>query len=314
MSKAKILISGLGGSLFPYLHEQLKDKYDLFYVDNNIHLKEIYPNYNVYHLPLVNSPNYLNEIENIIAKNKITIYIPLIDEEIAPITEAFSNKLIVIAPVLDFVKLALNKYELMLKLNEKCISLIESYTADNYNFEMAYPIFLKPIFGRGSRGIFKISNREQYEAYFKLYPKYSKKDILVQEFVEGQEYTIGVLTNNLNELIVVNSKKVLQKNGITQMAVIENNELINDVVKKIIAEFKPSGPFNVQLYITPDNKIKIFEINPRFSTTTVMSYAAEIDEVSLFLNFYNKNYNSEIIFPEDGLNLYRRWENVFYRS
>lgn len=310
----KILISGIGGSLFPYLHEQLKNSYKLFYVDNNIHLKKIYPNYNFYNVPLVTDPNYFVEIEQIINENKIEVYLPLIDEEIAPAIEKFSNKLIVIAPTLDFVNLCINKYDLMLKLKEYGISSIESFTADKYNFEMAFPVFLKPIMGRGSRGIFKISNKEQYEAYFKLYPEYSKKNILVQEYVSGQEYTVGALTNNLNELITINSKKVLQKKGITQMAVIENNKLINNVVKQIVTEFKPSGPFNVQLYITKDNEIKIFEINPRFSTTTALSYAAKIDEISLFLNFYNKKYDSEIIYPKDGINIYRRWESIFYNS
>lgn len=310
----KLLISGLGGSLFPFLHDQLKNKYELYYVDSNIHLKNIYPDYNFFHVPLVSDPDYFIEIDRIINTHKINIYLPLIDEEIVPLIEKFADKLIIISPSLEFARLCINKYELMQQLKNSRISTIESYTADNYSFELNYPVFLKPISGRGSRGIFKISNKDQYEAYFKLYPEYSKKDILVQENIDGQEYTIGVLTNNMNELMVINSKKVVQKKGITQMAVTENNELINIVIKKLVSEFKPSGPFNVQLYITPEKQIKIFEINPRFSTTTVMSYAAKIDEISLFLDFYNKNFAAEIIVPKDGLNLYRRWESIFYHS
>ena len=39
----KLLISGLGGSFFPYLHNQLESKFELYYVDNNINLKKCLP-------------------------------------------------------------------------------------------------------------------------------------------------------------------------------------------------------------------------------------------------------------------------------
>ena len=310
----KLLVSGLGGSFFPYLHNQLKGKFELYYVDNNINLKNVYPDYNFHHVPLVTDINYLNILEQIINQNDIDAYLPLIDEEIELIIKRFSNKLIIIAPNLDFVKLCLNKYDLMAKLEQKNLSVIKTYTADNYSEELQYPIFLKPILGRGSRGIFKIDNKEQYDAYFILYNQYLPSDILVQENIIGQEYTIGVLTNNLDDIIVINSKKVLSKKGITQRAVTEVNELINSVVKKIVLEINPKGPFNVQLFINNNNEIKIFEINPRFSTTTIMSYAANIDEVSLFLDHYDKKYSSKILEPKEGLNLYRRWESLFYNN
>ena len=43
--KLKLLVSGLGGSLFPYLHEQLQDKYEMYYVDADEQLEKIYAHY-----------------------------------------------------------------------------------------------------------------------------------------------------------------------------------------------------------------------------------------------------------------------------
>ena len=310
----KILISGLGGSFFPYFNDQLKKLYDLYYVDSNEQLKYIYPEYNFFHLPSVSDPNYLICLEKIINQNNIDVYLPLIDEEIIDVINYFSDKIIVLAPNLEFVKLCLNKYDLMLKLKELNISNINSYKADNYSQEIDYPIFLKPISGRGSRGIFKISNKSQYESYFNLYSQYKKSDIIVQQNIIGQEYTVGVLVNNLGDLIVINSKRVLNKKGITQMAVTENNELINSTVKDLISKMTVTGPFNIQLYITAKNEVKIFEINPRFSTTTIMSYAARIDEVTLFLKYFNVKYELDLIQPAEGINLFRRWESLFFKT
>ena len=82
MIKKKILLSGLGGSLFPYLHEKLKDTYDLFYVDADSSLKRLYPDYNFFPAPLVVDSSYINFIKDIIITHSIDVYIPLIDEEI----------------------------------------------------------------------------------------------------------------------------------------------------------------------------------------------------------------------------------------
>ena len=77
----KIIISGLGGSLFPYLHHKLKSNYELFYVDLDSELSKIYKDYNFQALPVIDV-SYISFIENLIHKLKIDIYIPLIDEEI----------------------------------------------------------------------------------------------------------------------------------------------------------------------------------------------------------------------------------------
>jgi carbamoyl-phosphate synthase large subunit len=286
----KLLISGLGGSLFPYLDEQIRDDYEIHYIDNNENLSYIYPDVNFHHVPLVNSDEYYSAIRKIVDSHKIDVYIPLIDEEIIPAIDNFGSELMVIAPRKEFVELCLNKFNLMRALDKSNISQITSYTADKYNFELDFPIFLKPLNGRGSRGIAKILNKKMYHAYFDMYPQFKIEDILVQPNIEGQEYTVGALTNNLNELVAVNSRKVISKKGITQMAVIEKDDSVTELVKQVVSELNPSGPFNIQLFKTADGDLKIFEINPRFSTTSILSYAIGVDEIKLFIENYNKSF------------------------
>ena len=59
---------------------------------------------------------------------------------------------------------------------------------------------------------------------------------------------------------------------------------------------------------------KIFEINPRFSTTTIMSYEGGVDEISLFINQLGISQINSIIQPKSGIVLLRRWESVFYNE
>ncbi len=308
-----ILISGVGGSMFPYLHEKLKNSNNLFYVDSDASIRELYPDYNFYHAPLVTAASYPEFIKNIIRKNSVDLYIPGIDEEIEVAhkikMEMPSFKLL--SPDLSFCKIAMRKDLLMKELDKYQISSIQTWTGDSFKWADGKEYFIKPISGRGSRGIRKITSAKELEAYY-LLEKYTPKEILVQECIKGQEYTVGALINNIGDIIYISSRKIISKRGITIKAVTENNSLIEDTVLKINKYLKPNGPINVQLYISEEGEVKIFEINPRFSTTTIMSYEAGIDEIALWLKYYDKKYDGEILRPREKLVIHRRWENIFY--
>ncbi|GJM33458.1 MAG: carbamoyl phosphate synthase [Saprospiraceae bacterium] len=313
--KKNLLLSGLGGSLFPYLHHYLQRYYHLFYVDSNQTLSQLYPGLNFFHSPLVTEKAYESLIKEIISSHKIHYYIPLIDEEILFAKNKINgfHDVHVISPQESFVKLCLNKFDLMNKLRDASISNVESYTGANFNWEIKAPIFIKPITGRGSRGIRKIKSPKELNAYYELEP-YQPEEIIIQPFLEGTEYTVGVLVNNVNKAIAISSKRIISKKGITIMAVTENNKAIDEVVLKIVDKLKPGGPFNVQLILTPDSEVKIFEINPRFSTTSIMEFEGGLDLFSLYIGNLNQDYQGDIQRPKSGLVLHRRWENCFYEA
>lgn len=308
----KLLLSGLGGSLFPYLHEKLSSRYELYYVDSDHSLTLLYPDYHFFPAPSVTDPSYAEFIKGLISKFAIDVYIPLIDEEllVAKMKIDGFNNVKVLTPSSAFCELSLNKFRLMKALSEKGISQINSWMGQE-NEEWNYPVFVKPVSGRGSRGIKKISNKDQLDAYF-LLEGYAPHEILIQELISGTEYTIGATVNNLNDVLSISIKRVIRKKGITQIAITEDNAFLTNIVKRVVQELKPGGPVNIQLFLTAENQVKIFEINPRFSTTTVMSYADDIDEIGLFLNHYNSHYEQEPVQPRAGITLHRRWESIFY--
>ena len=58
--------------------------------------------------------------------------------------------------------------------------------------------------------------------------------------------------------------------------------------KKIASSFNEDHVYNIQLIKSKDdNAIKIFEINPRFSTTTCMIPAIGIDPFTIDLSTYD---------------------------
>ena len=232
MIKNKILISGLGGSLFPYLNEKLVEKgFEILYVDSNEELKFIYPDLKLYTSPIVIDDKYINFILGLIEKNDINYYLPLIDEEllIAKSIGYIKKDLKVLIPSKSFIELCLNKFKLMKKLNELDISKTKSFLDSNFNWEIDPPIFVKPNFGRGSRGIKKVYNKLQFEAY----RQENKDEILIQPIIEGIEYTVGVLVNNENEILSISPKRIIKKDRVTINAVTENNSIIYGLATKL---------------------------------------------------------------------------------
>ncbi|HLP51890.1 MAG TPA: ATP-grasp domain-containing protein [Chitinophagales bacterium] len=312
MSK-RLLISGLGGSLFPYLHGQLiKEGYQPYYVDSNTELKYVYPDLDFTAAPLTTSAGYKQFISDICIENKIDVYIPLIDEEIITALEIEETLpgLVVIVPDKKFSALCLDKYKLMKALKDKGISINPTYMGHEFSWQFAFPVFVKPNIGRGSRGIRKIESSEQLAAYYTL-ENYKPEEVIIQPYIEGTEYTVAVVANRKNKLVSISPKRIIQKKGITISAITETNSLIEDVTNKIIDQLQPCGPFNMQLFVTKNNEPVVFEINPRFSTTTVLSYEAGLKEITLYINQLH-NENPTIQRAADGVYIYRRWENVFY--
>lgn len=308
--KKRLLISGVGGSLFPYLIKKLEKKYDLFLIDSDPLVAKLYQNKNILIVPLVKENSFEDTIIKIIKQHNIDFYIPLIDEEILKAIDiAKKTGIKALSPSKEFVELSLDKYKLMKKLKEEKISNIKTIIAKEFKNDIDYPVFLKPNIGRGSRGIRKIANDAELEAYFTL-EEYSKDEVLVQPFIGGEEYTVSVTVNNLNKLIAIVPKLVFIKQGVTKHAKSCKNEQIEKACKKIVQTLKPKGSFNVQLKIY-NNEIFIFEINPRYSTTLVLSVESGINEIDLNIANCDKD---DVKYIEDfkEITLIRRWDNFFY--
>lgn len=313
MSKKTVLISAAAGSFFPYLSKSLRGKYKLILTDTSDIIDRLYPDDITIVVPPVDAADFENRLEEIITKHKINFYIPTIDKEILKILK-IADKLFgpaVICPNKEFAMAALNKYQLMCVLSDLGISRVDTYLASNFEGQIKYPVFMKPVSSTGSRGARLIENDNQFNSYLKL-EKYLPEEVMVQEYLDGEEFTVSVAVNNLNRLMAIVPKKVILKKGITQHAVTQKNKIISRICRKIVERMRPCGPFNVQL-IMKDKQARIFEINPRFSTTSILTCEAGINEFEMCIENYGKRNVNPIDNFKENIYLYRRWESLFYK-
>ena len=133
-----------------------------------------------------------------------------------------------------------------------------------------YPCIVKPIFGRGSMGVYKCESREELEFYMD-----KVKEPLVQEFIEGDEYTIDVLSDKEgNTLSVVPRIRIATDSGISVKAkTVYDEEMILhsvDISKKL----NLFGPSCIQC-IKSQSGLKFIEVNTRFGGGSVLSLKAD---------------------------------------
>ena len=131
--------------------------------------------------------------------------------------------------------------------------------------EKDLPIYLKPKFGAGGEGNRVLSNKHDL-----LSARYlPQEDWVVQELLTGEnnEYTCVIFKcDKFIETIQLKRELYGDRTG---KAEVVNNLTVKKLLLGLAESLDFTGSLNVQLKIT-DNGPKIFEINPRISSTVMM--------------------------------------------
>jgi len=212
-------------------------------------------------------------------RQSVDIAIPLVDEESALFKAANPSK--VLTPTETFIRACLDKRELMRVLGGIGVTVPRTYNRtktidDTAPFDLLYPWVIKPRTGRGSRGVAIIRSRQEGLAHAETAGYLDA--LIIQEYIDGPEYTVSVVCDQRNTVHAVVPKEIIDKRGSTRLAVTRRNKAIDQVCRDIAEKLNPCGPFNVQLRMR-DGVPYVFEINPRFSGTVNLTIAAGCDEV-----------------------------------
>ena len=286
-----VLLTGAGGAVVPILIESLRKKgYRVLAADMDSNAIGLYIADQGYLIPGGLSQDFYPILKEICLKEKVSAVVPLVDEELIASLELEKEGVVVLLPKREFVAICLDKLILMQRLKAVDINVPKTcLVTDDYS-EMHFPLIVKPRTGRGSRGVRIAESEQDLLSFIKASP-YASQELLLQEYINGPEYTISVVVWRDGEVQAVIPKEIISKKGITHIAVTRRNFKIESMCCKVQEQLKADGPFNVQLRIdSVTNEPYIFEINPRFSTSISLTMAAGIDELGglLFQAFNGK--------------------------
>jgi carbamoyl-phosphate synthase large subunit len=229
-----------------------------------------------YPVPLSTSPEYLSAIEDICRVERIGLLIPTIDDELtlfARAVDRFEQQGIRVAVSPPTTTETCNdKFGTWRTLSAAGLPVAPTYLPEGLPATPAFPLFIKPRFGRGSVGAFPV--RDERELAFFL--SYVDTPVL-QPYLAGPEFTIDLLCDfNGRALSVVPRERVVIRSGVVDRGRTVKDAALIELGVACAREMRCIGALNIQCRVV-DGQPVIFEINPRFSGGIPLTIAAGAD-------------------------------------
>ena len=281
----RLFFTGAGGSACESIYKLLNDKYDLYFGDADIcSIDKRIPKVRRHKIPFAYESNFIPDLIKLCKKLKIDILIPGVDEELIKIAKARQKfePTKVLLPDLEFIKKMGDKFSMVKNFERSNLPFPKTIKLDDNLNKINFPCILKPTNGRGSKDV-KLLNLPEEAKIIRLDNTLKREEIILQEKVEGIEYTVQMIANEVNQLQAVVPVRIEIKKGITIRAYTENNEIVSKACVEIHNKFPTFGCYNIQLILDNKNNVLPFEINPRISTTICLVLASGVDPINLFL-------------------------------
>ncbi len=310
----RILITGAGGAAAVSVWKSLAAGHELHMADMDPLATGLYlvpPNQRLI-IPRGDDPRLITELLEACKGRRIEALLPTVDAELAPLAavrERFeaSGVQLPISPV-ECLRICRDK-QLLLEKVKGIVPIPENepLTEAVAARVRSFPQLVKPRAGAGSRGVAKISSRDDLEAV----PK--DGSFLLQEFLPGEEYSVDVYVARDGRVIgAVPRERMKIDSGIAVASrTINVPEVIASAVKTAQA-IGIRGTANVQFKRAGDGIFKLLEVNPRFPGTLPLTIEAGVDMPKLMAAELAGKTLPDGLLPFRELMVVRYWTEHYF--
>ncbi|MBR0492084.1 MAG: ATP-grasp domain-containing protein [Clostridia bacterium] len=250
-----------------------------------------------YQIPRIGTDNYIDSIIEICNEENIHLIVPTIDTELLILSQEKqkieeSTQAKVLVSDESVIKICRDKINTQRFFEENGFGVpVQIKEEDIKNENVEFPVFIKPLNGSSSINTFKVNNIDELKFFYNYV-----KEPIVQEFMEGEEYTVDCFLDfNSNIITIVPRKRIATRSGeIIKGKILKDQEIINDI-RKVLEVLKPIGQITIQCMKTKEG-IKYIEINPRFGGGAPMSIKAGANSCK---NLYKLLNGEKLDFNED---------------
>lgn len=256
-----------------------------------------------YTIPAAKDEEFIPAILDICGKEKVDVVEPIVTRELMkfakakPLFDSEGIKVVVMAP--ETLEIVNNKAHLLYEMKKVGIStpdFVIVHTLDELIEAcktLGYPekaICVKGAVGNGSRGVRIVDAAvSKYDLFFNekpnsMYISYDElirtlgerpgiPEMLVMEYLPGEEFGVDVLCDNGRVICEVGRYNYSVNSSIPQGCIIEEREQPFKLARQICEAFMIDGNANFDFKYNCDGEAMLIEINPRLSAT-IVSYAA----------------------------------------
>ena len=191
----------------------------------------------------------------------------------------------------DLIRLASDKWLTHNKLKSFDFPVIPTVLAEDPDWDFdriteqfGLPFLLKPRGGYASKGIVKVSSRNDFEFWRPQFLHHG----LIQKIVgsDDEEFTVGVFgTGDGYADNRIFFQRRLAQDGSTARAWVRFDAELDNVVDNLVAHLLPVGPTNFQ-FRRHEGTYFLLEVNPRVSSSTSIRTAFGYNESEMTLDYF----------------------------
>ena len=215
----------------------------------------------------IGDAGYIPQLLEIVKKNKIALLIPTIDTDLAVLAENKTRfaKLgcLVLISEAEVIHTCQDKRKMHRFLTSNGFDAPATMGIRTALAKRAlkWPVLAKPWDGAAGKGVTVVNNRKELAVFGRRIP-----NCIVQEFIEGVEYTCDVYVDfDMKVRCVVPRRRIEVRAGeVSKGQVVKNRKIMAKAAELVEALGAGPGVITVQLILTPRGQIRFVEVNPRF--------------------------------------------------
>lgn len=265
-------------------------------------------------IPSASDSGYLTAIMTACAEHRIDLLVPIVDYEFPQLAEEagkfleMGTRIVISSP--EAIRLCGDKWLLTEFIASLGLSVAKNYAVEQaLSGSVEFPLFVKPRRGgRASLGAQMVASTRELEVALA-----ALDDPLVQEFVDGQEWTIDTLCDLDGRFVAaVPRVRTETKAGVSVKGRAINDPELIDVARTVSEALSIVGPCNVQCFRLDDGSIVVSEVNPRFSGAFTLSLAAGLNSPLLLLKMHRgEHIDSNSLDLTFNVSMVRYWQEIF---
>lgn len=343
-SSIHVLMTGAGAPGAPGILKclRMEKEWKITMADADPNAKGRYLHDRFEQIPPANEPLFIDHILEFCEKNKVQVILPLVTKELWPLAthrKEFEEKGIqVLVSPMSSLEIANDKSKTLQFLEWRGLP-VPAYrvveTLDQFRDavkELGFPekeICFKPSVSNGSRGFRILSEKiNELDLLFNCKPtaSYIKleeairifssghfPELLVTEFLPGEEYSVDCLANQGETILAVPRLRKKMINGISVEGEIVQDHLIIEYCRNIISGLRLHGNIGIQLKRSLHGIPLILEINPRVQGTISACLGAGVNlpvlAIKQELGIAAEPSEMQVIW---GTKFLRYWEDAFF--
>jgi carbamoyl-phosphate synthase large subunit len=226
-----------------------------------------------YLVPQSDSPEFLDVMLRLCRKREVKLLVPSRDEELPFFAEhkakfAAAGTTVMVAGG-NAIKICQDKQLFIQFCRDNGFAVPETYGEKEFKTSTAFPLFVKPRYGKGGRQTTRIDSPAELELALK-----NARDAIVQKFIGSPEYTIDLFADFSGRVIsVVPRERLLVFGGESFVSRTSKNPHLMQESVRLAEKLQLIGHNTIQCFLS-DDKVDFIEVNPRFGGGANLGFAA----------------------------------------